>query len=97
MLETNMVALWLEGKGMATTITLKNVPDELYERLKAAAKAHHRSINSEAILCLESALAPRKRMSPNERIERIQAINAGMQTKWFDHDLIDELKNEGRA
>ena len=40
---------------MATT-TLKNVPDELYERLKASAARHRRSINREAIVCLERAL-----------------------------------------
>lgn len=38
------------------TMTLKNVPDELYERLKASAARHRRSINREAIVCLERAL-----------------------------------------
>ncbi|NBD34139.1 MAG: Arc family DNA-binding protein, partial [Cyanobacteria bacterium] len=32
---------------MATTITVKNLPDDIYERLKEAAKANQRSINSE--------------------------------------------------
>lgn len=43
---------------MPVTVTLKNVPDEIYDRLKAAAKAHHRSINGEAIACLEQVVAP---------------------------------------
>lgn len=38
------------------TITLKNVPDDLYDQLKRSADRHRRSINREAILCLEQAL-----------------------------------------
>ncbi len=33
---------------MPTTLTLKSIPDEVYERLKASAEAHRRSLNSEA-------------------------------------------------
>jgi plasmid stability protein len=36
-------------------ITIKNIPNELYESLKNAANAHHRSINNEIIACLEKA------------------------------------------
>ena len=43
---------------MGMTITLKNIPDDIYESLKAAAEAHHRSLNSEAIACLERVLVP---------------------------------------
>ncbi len=38
------------------TLTIKNLPDGLYQRLKARAATHRRSINSEAMLCLELAL-----------------------------------------
>lgn len=34
-------------------VTVKNIPDDLYEQLKQAAEAHHRSVNSELIHCLE--------------------------------------------
>jgi plasmid stability protein len=37
------------------TITLKNIPDEIYERLKVIAKLNHRSLNSEIINCLEKS------------------------------------------
>ena len=49
---------------MPTTPTLKNIPDEVYERLKTAAQAHRRSLNSEAIVCLETVLMPTKMTSP---------------------------------
>lgn len=40
------------------TLTLKQVPDELYQRLKDRATAHRRSLNNEAIFCLEQVLQP---------------------------------------
>ena len=38
------------------TITVKNIPDALYEQLKQTAQLHHRSINSEIIVCIEQAM-----------------------------------------
>jgi plasmid stability protein len=38
------------------TITLKNIPDALYQRLKMLAKQRHRSLNSEIIHNLEKSL-----------------------------------------
>ena len=54
---------------MPTTLTLKNIPDEVYQRLRASAEAHRRSLNSEAIVCLETVLLP-GRMDPAERLAR---------------------------
>jgi plasmid stability protein len=41
------------------TITVKNIPNELYERLKLVARTNHRSINSEIIACIERSVNPR--------------------------------------
>ena len=41
-----------------TTITLKNIPDEIYSRLKKTAQRNRRSLNSEIIVCLERSLQP---------------------------------------
>ena len=40
-----------------TTTTLKNIPDELYARIRADAALHRRSINQEILTLLEDALA----------------------------------------
>ena len=63
---------------MPTTITLKNIPDALYERLKEVAEIHHRSLNMEVIACLEQALLP-TRLSANERIARARNLRAELQ------------------
>jgi plasmid stability protein len=39
------------------TLTIKNIPDELYEQLKQRAAANRRSINSEVIVLIERAVA----------------------------------------
>lgn len=39
-----------------TNVTVKNIPDTLYEQLKQAAQLHRRSINSEIIVCIEQAM-----------------------------------------
>ena len=41
------------------TITVKNIPADLYERLKLAARLNHRSIDSEIIACIERSVGNR--------------------------------------
>ena len=50
----------LHGGFEMATITVKNIPDELYERLKCVAEINRRSINSEIIVCIENAVVGRK-------------------------------------
>ena len=38
------------------SITVKNIPDDLYLNLKQLANANHRSINSEILVCIEKAV-----------------------------------------
>lgn len=80
---------------MPTTLTLKNIPDEVYERLKTAAERHRRSLNSEAIVCLETVLTPR-RISTGERLARARQLRAGLATVEFQPQEIDDLKRQGR-
>lgn len=47
------------------SITVKNIPDTLYERLKASAKRNRRSVNSEIIVCIERAVVS-QRIDPDE-------------------------------
>ena len=41
-------------------LTIKNIPEDLYNELKLVAEQHHRSINSEVIVCLKRTLLPKK-------------------------------------
>jgi plasmid stability protein len=80
---------------MPTTLTLKNIPDDLYERLKAAAAANRRSLNGEAIVCLERMLPPAK-LPVAERLERIRLLRAELPDFNLSDAEIDAMKREGR-
>jgi plasmid stability protein len=61
------------------TITVKNIPDDLYARLKRSAQANRRSLNSEIIVCIERALSVRT-VEPDEvlgRARRLREKTAG--------------------
>lgn len=80
---------------MPTTLTLKNIPDAVYERLKAAAATHRRSMNSEAIVCLEAVLMPTK-LAPSERLARARKLRAALTQRTFLASDIDLAKQQGR-
>lgn len=81
---------------MPTTLTLKNIPDAVYERLKASAELHRRSMNSEAIVCLEAVLVP-VQVAPTERLARARELRAALKPAKFSARDIDALKREGRT
>lgn len=77
------------------SLTIKNIPDSLYARLKESAQAHRRSLNSEILYCVERALAPYK-IDVTEHILTARKVRE----KTADYPLTDELlnsaKNDGR-
>ena len=97
---TIKVAFWLGGIA-PTTLTLKNIPEAVYDRLKASAEIHRRNMNNEAIVCLETVLVPTP-VSSAERLARVRAVrgvsgtgNTGT-TKKLDHRLVDKFKRDHR-
>lgn len=78
-----------------TTVTFKNIPDDLYERLKQAAKAHHRSVNSELIHCLEKTFKPTP-VSANELADKARALRNRVAAARLDTDEINAARNQGR-
>lgn len=80
---------------MPTNLTLKNIPDGVYERLKASAERHRRSLNSEAIVCLESVLLPSK-ISTSERLARARALRDALPQNEFRAEDIDAAKRLDR-
>jgi plasmid stability protein len=68
-----MVPKWNQEEDMVT-ITVKNVPEEIYERIKLQAKANRRSINSEIIAIFEMAIPKRTAMNVNEILERARQV-----------------------
>ena len=80
---------------MPTTLTLKNIPDTVYDRLKAAAGQNRRSLNGEAIVRLESSLAS-PALSVDLKLARIRALRESLAPNMFLASDIDAFKREGR-
>jgi antitoxin FitA len=91
-----MDALCFHYETMAT-LTIKNMPDELYATLTRKAKKNRRSINSEAIVRLEKALADRTAASESVtakiRKDREAMLARGV---WLTDETLEIAKNEGR-
>ena len=81
---------------MPMTLTLKNIPDAVYVSLKAASETHRRSLNSEAIVCLESALLPAK-VATSKRLAHARKLRASLPKNNFFTKDIDAAKRLGRA
>lgn len=77
------------------TVTLKNIPDELYDQIRQSAKTNRRSINSEIITCIEKALRDRK-IYPEKIIAAASALRKKTGGHLFTEKEITKVKNAGR-
>ena len=74
------------------TVTVKNIPDELYARLKSVAAMNRRSINSEIIMCIDRAVVSRP-------IDPAKVLEDARQLRKFsaNHPIEDEEFNQAKA
>ena len=75
-------------------MTIKNIPDELYEELKQRAAANRRSINNEVIVLIEHAVKYQVQ-DPDEVLERVRVLREKLDL-YVTEDEITAAKNEGR-
>ena len=73
------------------TITLKNIPDRLYEQLKVLAKIRHRSLNKEIISCLENSLK-NSELHPEEIRMRAKIFRESLPAIITLEEIEDSLK-----
>ena len=77
------------------TITLENIPDDLFDRLKRRARIHRRSVDGELIHCLETILRPGE-LSTEERLDRIRSLRPQIDPSAIREEDILEAIAEGR-
>lgn len=75
-------------------ITIKNIPDELYQRLVETARTHHRSLTKEIVVALERHVG-KPAQHKEALLERIRAVRERYQPTIADAD-IDGWKHAGR-
>ncbi len=59
---------------MAVDLSVKKVPDDIAERLRARAKRHHRSLQGELLSVLEEAAGPARTVTIQALLARGRAI-----------------------
>lgn len=77
------------------TLSIKNFDDELYEKLKQQANAHHRSIAGEVTTIIERALGERS-IREEELFQRAKQVRERSSAYVTDED-IREARKRGRA
>ena len=76
-------------------LTIKNIPDDLYDRLKEAARTHRRSMNSEILYCVERVLVPYK-VDASEHLAMARKIREKTAGYTLSDEVLDSAKNAGR-
>lgn len=79
---------------MATNITIKGIPDEIYLLLKERAEKNHRSVNSEVIFTLKNALQS-KPFNQASFMERARTLKSSAKGQLAMED-IEAYQDEGR-
>ena len=77
------------------SLTIKNVPEPLYNRLKEQARLHRRSLNSEVIACLETLLLPTA-VDPDDYLARIDELQQRLDLTPPTDTFLADAKAEGR-
>ncbi len=89
-----MVPKWNHEEKMVT-ITIKNIPPEVYERLKVQAKKNRRSINGEVISIIEKAVSIPP-IDVKETLERTRKLRELTAHYVITNEELTRWKNEGR-
>jgi antitoxin FitA len=76
------------------TLTIKNLPDELYEQIKTSAAVNRRSINQEVIYLIEQVLAANA-VGQEATLEEVRVLREQLGIYVTDEE-INQAKNEGR-
>lgn len=74
---------------------IKNVPQDLYDKLKQSAQEHHRSINSEVIVSLEKVLRS-TRVDPEEFLRKVHELQQRFTVPPLTDEFLRAAKEDGR-
>lgn len=91
-----IIPLWLHFGTMMANLTIKNIPEDLYQKLKQRAELNRRSMNAEVLVCLEETLiAPQ--IDVKALLPRIRELRAKSTRHLLTDEEIFRIKNEGRS
>lgn len=77
------------------TLTIRNVPADVYDALTERAKRRHRSLNSEVLIQLETALGHRE-IDVETELEEIRQFRDRLKGLYVTEDIVQLEKERGR-
>ncbi|HPA52707.1 MAG TPA: Arc family DNA-binding protein [Thermoanaerobaculia bacterium] len=78
------------------SLTIRDIPEDLHEKLKADAAAQGRSLNKEILIRLRLSTEPRK-PPVDELLRRARENRERMPGVWITNEVINRAKRRGRA
>ncbi len=66
---------------MPVTLSIKNAPDAVVERLRERAARHHRSLQGELLAIIEEAVEPGNVLTPAEFLAEIRRLGVSTPAK----------------
>ena len=77
------------------SITVRDIPVDLYERLKASAETNRRSLNSEIIICIEKAIGSTV-IDTEDVLRRARTLRELTSDYHLTDEALKEAKEGGR-
>jgi plasmid stability protein len=77
------------------TLTIKNIPDDVYRRLKQQAETNRRSLNREVIACLEQTVFSQA-IDPEQILASARSIREKTRQYQIGKEEFNQVKNDGR-
>ena len=74
------------------TITIKNIPDDIYRKVRDRAEAHDRSISGEIIACLEKSVTT-SQLTPEEILNRARTLRSKAKGSLSSKEVSEAIKN----
>ena len=71
---------------MSVNLSIKNVPDEIADRLKKRAAKNHRSLQGELMSIIEEAVAENETLTPAELLKEVRLL--GLSTPSESRDMV---------
>jgi hypothetical protein len=80
---------------LMTTYTIKNIPPNIYEKLKRSAELNRRSINSEIIFCIENTVQSQA-VDSELVLRRARKLRSLTEDAPITNDELKMAKEDGR-
>jgi len=74
------------------TLTLHDLPDDLYDQLRRRAERHGRSLDDEIVACLQQMLQTNR----EDRLNRIRSFRTSLTMRPLTEHEVDAAIHEGR-